>query len=219
MRPTDAQRSARGRPRKLAGTWALFIGVLAVAWFVHAKMDGLGTLLATSARAESDAASAEDSQATTEQPPSEEVDQDGTESADAPSVFQSDPLQSLSRSLQLKERELEERERELGETEKRLQALRLEIEQKLKQTERVLAEMEKISGEAARQRNKELAKWVEILEAMKPAATGKVLDTLDTEFQVELLARMQLTKSKKILETLDPENVKILVEKLAERTK
>ena len=134
------------------------------------------------------------------------------------SIFQSDPLQSLAQSLRLKEEEMDEREASLEERERRLETLRLEIAENLNTMEVLRQRMEKITGEAARERKKELKKWVEILEAMKPPArTGAVLDTLDVDFQVELLAQMDPKKAVKIMETLNAEKVAVLAQKLAER--
>jgi flagellar motility protein MotE (MotC chaperone) len=180
----------------ILGTGLLFIMTLAEKWSAKGGESRLGTLLAGSAMAEGDIFKAD-----LEEPVDSPQAKKATE---APrSVFQVDPLQSLSEALKAKQLELDRRERALDERVQRLDSLRKEIEQNLVTVDQRLAQMAKIAGQADQNRQKELRKWGKIYEAMLPQQAGEVIGDLDPEFALELLEQMNPKKAGKILSNVD----------------
>lgn len=171
-----------------------------------------GTLLATSAHAED----------------SEPVETHAAPEADAgepelgddlamESVFPRDPLQSLALALQERERDLDTWEQDLKEREKRLAALNKEIEENLRKTEQTLKQMQQIAGTADRNREDQIAQWVEIYQSMTPDQASTIMEGLELTFALRILSTMDAKKAGKIVNSMDPDKAIEISKQLNQR--
>lgn len=133
-------------------------------------------------------------------------------------VFGDDPLESLAQSLKRRQRDLDARERQLADEAQRIETLRKEVEQNLTRSQQVLKQMQQLAGNAAAQRDKELARWIKIYEGMTPIQAGQVLAQLDLDFARELLTKMDPKKASKILSAFPPDKAVELSRRLKDKS-
>lgn len=193
--------------KKLKVSITVIISALCISFLIHAlELGTQGTLFASEARAENEAEepSMLDDQFTGAdldggfaEFPDEEIDEPALFS-----VFETDPLESLSQSLRTKQRELDEREKELAEREERLKALEKEVNRKLARIEETYQAMQRFSGAAEEQRRQEIGKWVKIYQAMKAPQAAEVFADLDQSLALEIIVRMDPKKAGKLLDEM-----------------
>lgn len=221
----------------LVASTAIGAGFGLYQWSTTPGRSALGTLLATTAWAESatpagksmapadptadtaadtsdSEATASDDTATSKTGTNKPAKAGGAKSGEAASVFAPDPLAKLADSLKERERKLDEREAALKKEEQRLEALRKETEQNLGKIELRLKEMQTISGEAAQKHKQDLTKWVNIYQGMAPEKAGPIIEGLASPFALELLSSMEPKKAGKILGNISAEKAIELGKKL-----
>lgn len=132
-------------------------------------------------------------------------------------IFKSDPLAARAELLKKKELELASREKALKEKEAHLETLRRETAANLAKIDELYKKLEQKSAQAKLQREKDIAKWRNIYQAMPAEKAGPIIQGLDTEFALELLSAMEPKKAGKILSAVDAQKAVELAKKLGDK--
>jgi flagellar motility protein MotE (MotC chaperone) len=205
--------------KRMAGT-AVLGGLVIFSLFTAIYQPGArarlsGTLLATPACAE-EAQTAKSAPATGGEMPSPKFG--GQESSATQPIFRLDETQTrLAEKLKRKEQELEAREQALKKKEAYLESLRKETAANLAKIEDLYNKLAQQSAQAQQKREKDLAKWRSIYQAMAPEKAGPIIAGLETDFALELLSQMEPKKAAKILAAVEPQKAVELAKKLGEK--
>lgn len=205
--------------KRLAGT-AVLGGLVIFSLFTAIFQPGAhsrrsGTLLATQAYAE-EAHSVKTTPAAGGETLSPKFG--GEESSATQPIFRLDDTQTLlAEKLKRKEQELEAREQALKKKEAYLESLRKETAANLAKIEDLYNKLAQQSVQAQQKREKDLAKWRSIYQAMAPEKAGPIISGLETEFALELLSQMEPKKAAKILAAVEPQKAVELAKKLGDK--
>jgi flagellar motility protein MotE (MotC chaperone) len=140
------------------------------------------------------------------------------ESSATQPIFSLDDAQALlAEKLKRKEQELDAREQALKKKEEYLETLRKETAANLAKVEALYNKLAQQSVQAQQKREKDLAKWRSIYQAMAPEKAGPIISGLETDFALELLSQMEPMKAAKILAAVEPQKAVELAKKLGDK--